>query len=47
LIWGDHQPTRDDWVKYFVLLHPVMRETVAKAIEEPAPAAATEGTAAP
>jgi hypothetical protein len=47
VIWGDHEPTHEDWLKYLILLHPVMRETVAKAIEEPAPAAAAEGTAAP
>lgn len=47
VIRGDHESTRADWLKDLVLLHSVMRETVTKAVEELAPAAVAEGTAAP
>ncbi len=34
LLWGDHQPSKRDWLEYLILNHPAMKDTVAGAIEK-------------
>lgn len=36
LLWGDHIPTRQDWLKYLILLHPAMQDRVSSALQIPA-----------
>ncbi len=31
-LWGTYEPTADDWLKYLILLHPTMKETVDAAL---------------
>ena len=39
-LWGTHEPTKPDWLKYLILLHPVMKDTVDAALAKLEPAAA-------
>jgi hypothetical protein len=33
-LWGKHEPTKLDWLEYFILLHPAMTERVTQAVKE-------------
>ena len=39
MLWGTHKPTKQDWLKYLILLHPVMKDTVDAALAKLEPAA--------
>ena len=39
-LWGTHDPTKQDWLKYLILLHPAMKDTVDAALAKLEPAAA-------
>jgi hypothetical protein len=34
VLWGEHVPSKEDWLKYLILLHPAMKETVVDALEK-------------
>lgn len=33
-LWGEHVPSKQDWLKYLILVHPAMADTVTEAIEK-------------
>ncbi|MFO1000834.1 MAG: serine/threonine-protein kinase [Planctomycetaceae bacterium] len=33
-LWGKHEPSKQDWLEYLILLHPVMTERVTQAVKE-------------
>ncbi len=39
-LWGTHEPTKQDWLKYLILLHPVMKDKVDAALARLEPATA-------
>ncbi len=41
-LWGKYEPTRQEWLEYLILLHPVMTERVTQAVKEFAPTPAAE-----
>lgn len=34
LIWGQHEPTKEDWLTCLILLHPTMSPAVTQALAE-------------
>ncbi len=45
-LWGNYVPTKEDWLEYLILLHPVMTERVTQAVKEFAPTPAAEAAPA-
>lgn len=33
-LWGDHAPTKSDWMHFIILTHPAMKDVVNQAIED-------------
>ncbi|MFO0977490.1 MAG: serine/threonine-protein kinase [Planctomycetaceae bacterium] len=33
-LWGDHAPTKSDWMHFIILTHPAMKDVVNRAIED-------------
>lgn len=33
-LWGEHKPSKQDWLKYLILLHPAMQDVVTAEIEK-------------
>jgi hypothetical protein len=42
MTWGEHVPTRQDWRKYIILLHPAMQDIVTAEIARRAVVAPAE-----
>ncbi len=34
MLWGEHKPSKQDWLKYLILLHPAMQDVVTAEIEK-------------
>jgi hypothetical protein len=45
-LWGKYEPTKQDWLEYLILLHPVMTERVTEAVKVFEPTPATEAAPA-
>jgi len=47
ILWGEHVPTQQDWMKYIILLHPAMQDIVTAEIAKRAKPVQPENPANP